>query len=105
VAYENAALNDIGKDVYNVRIGNILGDEALRAEIGGGYDIVLANIVADVIIGLAPLVHGMMKPGGVFLCSGIIDTRAEEVAEKLRENGLDITDTRTAEGWYAYTCR
>jgi ribosomal protein L11 methyltransferase len=46
----------------------------------------------------------MMKPGGVFLCSGIIDTRAEEVADKLRENGLDITDTRTAEGWFAYTC-
>jgi ribosomal protein L11 methyltransferase len=105
VAYENAALNDIGKDVYRVRIGNILGDEALRAEIGGGYDIVLANIVADVIIGLAPLVHGMMKPGGVFLCSGIIDTRAEEVAEQLRKSGLDIADTRTAEGWYAYTCR
>jgi ribosomal protein L11 methyltransferase len=105
VAYENAALNGIGKDIYNVRMGNILTDEALQTELGGGYDIVLANIVADVIIGLAPMVRTLMKPGGVFLCSGIIDSRAEEVADKLREAGLDITDTRTAEGWYAYTCR
>ena len=105
VAYDNAALNGIGKDVYTVRVGDVLADEAVRAEIGGGYDVVLANIVADVIIALAPMVRSLMNEGGVFLCSGIIDDRAEEVAEKLRTAGLEITQSRSSEGWFAYTCR
>ena len=104
VAYDNAALNGIGKDTYTVKVGNVLTDEAMRAQLGGGYQIVLANIVADVIIGLAPMVRSMLAPGGLFLCSGIIDTRAEEVADKLREAGLVIAETRSAEGWFAYTC-
>ena len=104
VAYDNAALNGIGKDTYTVKVGNVLTDEAMRAQLGGGYQIVLANIVADVIIGLAPLVRSMLAPGGLFLCSGIIDTRSEEVADKLREAGLVIAETRSAEGWFAYTC-
>lgn len=105
VAYENAAMNGIGKDTYTVRVGDVLSDGALRAEIGGGYDVVLANIVADVIIGLAPMVRSLLSETGVFLCSGIIDDRAEEVADKLRRAGLEIVETRSAEGWYAYTCR
>ena len=105
VAYENAALNGIGKEVYTVRVGDILTDEAMRAEIGGGYDVVLANIVSDVIIGLAPSVRSLLSENGVFLCSGIIDTRAEEVAEHLRQAGWEITETRSSEGWFAYTCR
>ena len=105
VAYENAAMNGIGRDTYTVKVGDILSDEALRAEIGGGYDVVLANIVADVIIGLGPMVRSLLSENGVFLCSGIIDTRAEEVAGKLRQAGLEILDTSSSEGWYAYTCR
>ena len=105
VAYENAALNGIGKDTYTVKVGDVLSDGAIRAEIGGGYDVVVANIVADVIIGLAPVVPSLLAPGGVFLCSGIIDDRAEEVAAHLREAGLEITETRSADGWFAYTCR
>ena len=104
VAYENAAMNGIGRDTYTVKVGDILSDEALRAEIGGGYDVVLANIVADVIIGLGPMVRSLLSENGVFLCSGIIDTRAEEVAGKLRQAGLEILDTSSSEGWYAYTC-
>ena len=104
VAYENAAMNGIGRDTYTVKVGDILSDEALRAEIGGGYDVVLANIVADVIIGLGPMVRSLLRENGVFLFSGIIDTRAEEVADKLRQAGLEILDTRSSEGWYAYTC-
>ena len=104
VAYENAAMNGIGKDTYTVKVGDVLGDEALRSELGGGYDVVLANIVADVIIGLGPMVRSLLRENGVFLCSGIIDTRAEEVADKLRQAGLEILDTRSSEGWYAYTC-
>ena len=78
VAYENAALNGIGKDRYAVLVGDVLSNGALRETLGGGYDVVVANIVADVIIGLAPMVRQFLKPGGLFLCSGIIDTRAGE---------------------------
>ena len=105
VAYENAAMNGIGKDVYTVLAGNILTDEAVQAQLGGGYDIVVANIVSDIIIALAPAVRSYMKEGGLFLCSGIIDDRAEEVAEKLRQAGLEILECRDAEGWFSYLCR
>ena len=105
VAYENAALNGIGKDRYTVLVGDVLSNGALRETLGGGYDVVVANIVADVIIGLAPMVRHFLKPGGLFLCSGIIDTRAGEVADALRQNGWEIETTRSGEGWYSYACR
>jgi ribosomal protein L11 methyltransferase len=105
IAYENAALNGIGKDVYTVLAGDILTDDALRGKIGVGYDVVLANIVADVIIALAPSVRALLAPGGTFICSGIIDTRAAEVAEKLRAAGLEITETDALAGWYCYTAK
>ena len=105
VAYENAALNGIGKDRYTVLVGDVLSNGALRETLGGGYDVVVANIVADVIIGLAPMVRQFLKPGGLFLCSGIIDTRAEEVADALRQNGWEIESTHSGEGWFSYTCR
>ena len=105
VAYENAAMNGIGKDTYTVLAGDILSNDVLQCRIGGGYDVVLANIVADVIIGLAPMVRSLLSERGVFLCSGIIDERAEEVADKLRQAGLEILESRSAEGWFAYTCR
>ena len=105
VAYENAAMNGIGRDRYTVLAVDILMDEALQARIGGGYDIVLANIVSDVIIALAPAVRLLLKEGGYFLCSGIIDDRAEEVAGKLRDAGLTIEGTHSADGWFSYLCR
>ena len=105
VAYENAAMNGIGRDRYTVLAGDILMDEALQTRIGGGYDIVLANIVSDVIIALAPAVRLLLKEGGYFLCSGIIDDRAEEVAGKLRDAGLTIEGTHSADGWFSYLCR
>lgn len=105
VAYENAALNGIGADTYTVRTGDVLSDTALRGEIGGGYNVVLANIVADVIIALAPEVRGLLADGGVFICSGIIDTRSDEVAGHLRSAGLTIAESHASEGWYAYICQ
>ncbi len=105
VAYENAALNGIGKDTYTVKVGNVLTDAALQAELGGGYHVVLANIVADVIISLAPMVRSLLAENGIFLCSGIIDSRASEVADRLRGAGLEIAGTQALQGWYAYTCR
>ena len=105
VAYENAARNGIGTERYTVLAGDILTDAKLQAAIGEGYDLVMANIVADVILALAPAVKGLLAPGGVFLCSGIIDTRAKEVADKLRTAGLELLETDCEEGWFAYAAR
>ena len=105
VAYENAALNGVGKDRYTVRWGDVLTDKALQAEFGGGYDMVVANIVADVIMGLSDKVRPFLKEGGLFLCSGIIDDRAEEVFAKLRADGWTVIEQHDSEGWYSFLCR
>lgn len=105
VAYENAALNGVGKDRYTVRWGDVLTDKALQAEFGGGYDMVVANIVADVIMGLSGKVRPFLKEGGLFLCSGIIDGRAEEVFTRLRADGWTVIEQHDSEGWYSFLCR
>ena len=105
VAYENAALNGIGRDALTVRQGDATKEGALRTAIGTGYDVVVANIVADVIISLAPQVRHFLKEGGWFLTSGIIDDRAEETAAALKAAGWEIVETSSSEGWYCYVCR
>ena len=102
VAYENAALNGIGKDRYLVRAGDVISDTALANELSQEkYHLVLANIVADVIIPLSVRVPAMLEEDGVFLCSGIIDTRAHEVEAALKKNGLTVTRKREKNGWVA----
>ena len=105
IAYENAALNGVGRDRYTVRAGDVLSDKGLRREMGDGYDIVAANIVSDVIIALAPEVSRWMKPEGWFLCSGIIDDRAAEVRQVLEENGFAVAEEGQSEGWFGFLCR
>ena len=105
VAYENAAINGIGRDRYTVRWGNVVTDRALQAEFGGEYDMVVANIVADVIIGISPQVRPFLKRDGLFLCSGIIDDRAAEVEDCLRRDGWEILETNQSEGWFSFLCR
>lgn len=105
VAYENAALNGVDRARYTVRAGDVVLDEKLRREMGSGYDIVVANIVADVIIALAPTAGRLMAPHGVFICSGIIDDRSEEVRGKLEEAGFTIQEANASEGWYSFVCR
>lgn len=103
-ARENAGLNGIGPDRLEVLVGNLLTDAAAAEKIGGGYDVVLANIVADVIIALAPRVRGLLREGGTFLCSGVIEGRADEVEATLAAAGLNVRERRTDNGWYAYAC-
>lgn len=102
VAYENAALNGIGKDRYTVRAGNVIADRGLANELAQNrYPLVLANIVADVIIPLSQQVPKLLAESGIFLCSGIIDSRAHEVEEALERNGLKVTKKREKNGWVA----
>ena len=103
VSRNNAALNHVSDKTAFYACDLCVDDSAVRRP--DGYDVIVINIVADVIIGLAPMVRQFLKPGGLFLCSGIIDTRAEEVADALRQNGWEIETTRSGEGWYSYACR
>jgi len=106
VAYENAALNGIGKDRYTVLAGDVLGDKSLAKELAARqYDLVLANIVADVIIPLSAQAPALMKDDGLFICSGIIDTRAHEVEAALKRNGLAIIRRDEQNGWVALTAK
>jgi len=82
-----------------------ISGEALAGDKHFGLDFQVMGRVADVIKALASTVRPLVKEGGIFLCSGIIDDRAEEVAQCLRDNGWTIAETRNSEGWFSYLCR
>ena len=105
VVMSNAALNGIGTDKMTAWAGDIIADASLRAHIGGGYQLVLANIVADVIIPLSAVVHQFMAPGAVFICSGIIEHRWPETEAALISNGFEILDHKSEEEWHCFVCR
>lgn len=102
IARENAALN--GLTAFTPMTGNVTGDQALLNALGDRrYDIVLANIVADVIVALSRTVPRFLRPGGKFICSGILDTRLTEVTRALEENGLRILERESQEDWCRLT--
>lgn len=103
VVMSNAALNGIGGDKLRACAGDIIADASLRRDFGGGYDMVLANIVADVIIPLSRCVPGFMADDGVFITSGIIDGRQDEVAAAIEAAGLKIVDHLCQEEWHCFT--
>ena len=105
VVMSNAALNGIGEDKMTAWAGDIIADASLRARIGGGYQLVLANIVADVIIPLSAVVRQFMAPGAVFICSGIIEHRWPETEAALISNGFEILDHKSEEEWHCFVCR
>ena len=97
-AGENAQRNGV-QDRFKVLVGD-LSDKA-----SGVYNIITANIVASAILSLAPHVPALMAPGAVFIASGIIDTRKEEVLEGLRAAGLDPFEVHEKRGWVCIVCR
>jgi len=106
VAYENAALNGIGKERYLVKAGDVLSDEALFGELAEKrYQLVLANIVADVILPLMEPVKGLLEPDGIFITSGIIDTRSGEIKEALERQGYEIMERKEKNGWVSFVAR
>ncbi len=105
IAYENAVRNNVDKSNYHVYAGNILTDENLQSKISGKYDVVAANIVADVIIGLTPIVRNYMTDSGIFITSGIIEDRIEDVKSALLENGFEITDVTQRKDWASIVCK
>lgn len=102
-ASENIRSN--GFTEFRALCGNIIEDERLRREIGGGYDIVCANIVADVIIGMSGFFGDFLSEDGVLIVSGIIDERADEVLRSLEENGFKAVSKKNEEGWNCILCK
>ncbi len=98
-ASENVEKNKFTRERYSAFCGNIIDDAELRARIGAGYDVICANIVADVIIGMSGLFAGFMKPDAKLLVSGIIDERMDEVTAALSGSGFKILESRSEEGW------
>ena len=100
IARENAAYNDFGADRFDAVTGNVTEDTALMERLSEKhYDLVFVNIVADVIIGLAPVLKHFMDESTKVICSGILDVREDEVHEALRSAGLVIEQTRAKEDW------
>lgn len=104
-AMENLRMNGIAPERYRVLVGNVIDDEALRAEIGGGYDVVVANIVADVIIAMSGAAYAQTRRGGTFITSGIIGPRGEEVRAALTAVGFTIVDVQEESDWLCITAK
>lgn len=106
IAYQNAERNNIDKSKYTVKAGDIITNTALQEEIAKDkYDVVVANIVADVIIALAPKAKEYMKDGGVFITSGIIEDRIDDVKEALEKCGFKIESIKQRKDWASIVCR
>ena len=106
IARENAGYNGFGGDRFTAVTGNVTEDRALMEALAGdGYDVVLVNIVADVIIGLAPVLKNFMKENALVLCSGILDVREQDVAAALQAAGLEIVARKEKEDWRSLALR
>lgn len=104
-AMENLAMNGISPERYSVLVGNVIDDAALREKTGGDYDVVVANIVADVIIAMSPTAYSLTKKGGIFISSGIIGPRGDEVREAVTGAGFEITDIHEQSDWLCITAK
>ena len=103
IARENAAINQIFADRFTAVTGNVIGDKAMMESLKGHYDVVLANIVADVIIPLSRVVPEFLQEDSIFICSGILNTRLDEVLAALEKNGLQILSSEQQEDWCRVT--
>ena len=104
--YENMEVNGITRDLYEVMIGNIIDDKEIQDKVGYGcYDIVVANILADVLVELTPVIVSQLKPGGIYITSGIIDDKEETVTEAVKAAGLTVLDVTYQGEWVCVTAR
>ncbi len=103
---ENCESNGINPEQFQMMIGNIITDKEVQEKVGSGcYDIVVANILADVLIPLTPVIVNQLKSGGIYITSGIIDDKEQAVAEAVRAAGLEVLDTSYQGEWVSITAR
>ena len=106
IARENAAYNGFAAPEFVALTGNVTADKKLMDRLAGdSYDLVLVNIVADVIIGLAPILPKFLNEDTLLICSGILDTRLEDVTAALEKAGLTITKIKAKEDWRCVSAR
>ena len=104
--HENMEVNGIRKDQYEVMIGNIIDDKEVQDKVGyEKYDIVVANILADVLIPLTPVILHQLKAGGIYITSGIIDVKEEVVVEAVKASGLEVLEVNHQGEWVSVTAR
>lgn len=105
-SWENAEVNRLDSSKYAFETGNLIADAALREKYGQKqYDVVVANILADVIIPLAPIVPDCLRDGGIFISSGIIDKKETEVRDAIVESGFEIVEIARLGDWRAIVAR
>lgn len=103
---ENMQVNGITEDCYEVMIGNIIDDKAVQDKVGyEKYDIVAANILADVLVPLTPVIVNQLKPGGIYITSGIIDDKEETVVNAVKAAGLEVLEVNYQGEWVSVTAR
>ena len=104
--HENMEVNGIRKDQYEVMIGNIIDDKAVQDAVGyEKYDIVAANILADVLVPLTPVIIHQMKPGAVYITSGIIEDKENVVVEAVKVAGLEVLEVNHQGEWVSVVAR
>ena len=100
IARENAAYNNFAAPAFTALTGNVTEDRELMEQLSRNeYDLVLVNIVADVIIGLSPILPNFLNPGSTLICSGILDVRLPDVLDALKKAGLAVTEIHEKEDW------
>lgn len=104
--HENMEVNGIRKDQYEVMIGNIIDDTAVQDAVGyEKYDIVAANILADVLVPLTPVIIHQMKPGAVYITSGIIEDKEQVVVDAVKAAGLEVLEVNHQGEWVSVVAR
>lgn len=103
---ENKAVNGIPEGAFDMLIGNIIDDRQVQERAGyEKYDIVAANILADVLIPLTPVIKSRLKPGGIYITSGILDVKEQEVREAVEGAGLAVVEITRQGEWVSITAR
>ena len=106
IARENAGYNGFASPEFTALTGNVTEDRAMMETLSAGYyDMVLVNIVADVIIGLSPVLPRFLTEKSLLICSGILDSRLEDVTNALSAAGLTVTSVRAKEEWRCVTAK
>ena len=104
--YENMEVNGIPKERYEVMIGNIIDDRQIQDKVGYAcYDIVVANILADVLVELTPVIVNQLKPGGIYITSGIIDDKEQTVVDAVKSAGLEVLSVTYQGEWVCVTAK
>ena len=106
IARENAGYNGFAAPEFTALTGNVTEDRELMDSLSReNWDVVLVNIVADVIIGLAPVLPAFLREDSILICSGILDTRLSDVTAALEKAGLAVTEVRAMEDWRSITAK